>query len=60
LFASCFKAFIGLCGYTSDAGSIHHALLDKLGLSFEDAKFALVSCSVFINIAKASKAGVEM
>jgi len=60
LFASCLRAFIGLYGYTSYDGSIHHALLDKLDLRFEDVRFALVSCSVFINIVKASRAEVEM
>lgn len=51
------KAFRDLYGYTSDAEGIRHALLDKPTLSFEDAKFMLVSCSAFINylLAKVTK-----
>jgi len=53
-------AFSNLYGYTSDARSIRHALLDEPNLSFEDAKFMLVSCSAFVNylISKASKVGI--
>jgi hypothetical protein len=57
------NAFSNLYGYTSSAEGIRHALLDeKVGLSFEDAKFMLVSCSAFINylISKASKAGIKI
>lgn len=44
------QAFSSLYGYTSDSSGIRHALLDDvLTLSFEDAKFMLVSCSAFIN-----------
>ena len=60
---SAFKsAFSNLYGYTSDAEGIRHALLDEPNLSFEDAKFMLVSCSAFINylIGKASKAGMKI
>jgi len=55
-------AFRSLYGYTSDAEGIRHALLDEPNLSFEDAKFMLVSCSAFINylINKASKAGIKI
>jgi len=55
-------AFRSLYGYTSDAEGIRHALLDEPNLSFEDAKFMLVSCSAFINylITKASKAGIKI
>lgn len=55
------KAFDSLYGYTSSAEGIRHALLDeKVNLTFEDAKFMLVSCSAFINylISKAMKAGI--
>ena len=54
------KAFDSLYGYTSSAEGIRHALLDEPSLTFEDAKFMLVSCSAFINylISKASKAGL--
>ena len=56
------KAFSSLYGYTSDAEGIRHALLSETNLSFEDAKFMLVSCSAFINylISKASKAGIKL
>lgn len=56
------KAFSSLYGYTSDAEGIRHALLDEPNLSFEDAKFMLVSCSAFVNylITKASKAGIKI
>jgi hypothetical protein len=44
------RAFESLYGYTSSAKGIRHALLEgELGLSFEDAKFMLVSCSAFVN-----------
>ena len=56
------KAFSNLYGYTSSAEGIRHALLDESKLSFEDAKFMLVSCSAFINYltSKASKAGIKL
>lgn len=56
------SAFTKLYGYTSDADGIRHALIDEPNVSFEDAKFMLVSCSAFINylIAKSSKTGIEM
>lgn len=56
------KAFSSLYGYTSEAEGIRHALMDEPTLSFEDAKFMLVSCSAFVNylISKASKAGIKM
>ena len=55
------NAFSNLYGYTSDAEGIRHALLEEPNLSFEDAKFMLVSCSAFINylISKASKVGIN-
>jgi len=43
------KAFDSLYGYTSSAEGIRHALLEEPSLTFEDAKFMLVSCSAFIN-----------
>jgi hypothetical protein len=47
------KAFSSLYGYTSDSGGIRHKLLeDDIEVSFEDAKFMLVSCSAFINYLK--------
>lgn len=56
------KAFSNLYGYTSSAEGIRHALMDEPKLSFEDAKFMLVSCSAFINylVSKAAKAGIEI
>ena len=54
------RAFDSLYGYTSSAEGIRHALLEEPNLTFEDAKFMLVSCSAFINylISKASKIGL--
>ena len=56
------NAFSNLYGYTSSADGIRHALLDEPKLSFEDAKFMLVSCSAFINylISKAEKAKIKL
>jgi hypothetical protein len=58
------KGFSSLYGYTSSADGIRHALglLEEPNLSFEDAKFMLVSCSAFINylVSKASKAGISL
>lgn len=44
------SAFLKLYGYTSDQGGIRHAegLLES-EVTFEDAKFMLVSCGAFIN-----------
>ena len=58
-----FKASLSsLYGYTSDAEGIRHALLDEPHLTFDDAKFMLVSCSAFINYIKgmASKSGIKL
>ncbi len=56
------EAFSNLYGYTSSAEGIRHALLEESTLSFEDAKFMLVSCSAFINylVAKVAKAGIKL
>jgi len=55
------NAFNSLYGYTSDANGIRHALLDEANLTFDEAKFMLVSCSAFINYLKgaASEAGIK-
>ena len=55
------RAFNILYGYTSDANGIRHALLDEANLTFDEAKFMLVSCSAFINYLKgtASEAGIK-
>ena len=44
------QAFLKLYGYTSDQGGIRHAegMLES-DVTFEEAKFMLVSCSAFIN-----------
>lgn len=54
--------FDKIYGYTSDGDGIRHALLDEDTVSFEDAKFFLVSCSAFINYltTKADKAKIEI
>lgn len=43
------SAFSSLYGYTSDAEGIRHALLDEDQVTFEEAKFMLVTCSAFVN-----------
>lgn len=44
------SAFSSLYGYTSDSSGIRHSLLeDDVEVTFEDAKFMIVSCSAFIN-----------
>ena len=55
------EGFKKLYSYTSEADGIRHSLMDQPNLSFEDAKFMLVSCSAFINylLSKASKAGIQ-
>jgi hypothetical protein len=47
------EGFIKMYAFTSDEHGIRHALLDESDLSFEDAKFMLVSCSAFVNYLKA-------
>lgn len=42
-------AFSSLYGFTSDAGGIRHALMEKDTNDYHDAKFMLVTCSAFIN-----------
>lgn len=56
------KGFSAIYGYTSDAAGIRHALLDESNLTFDDAKFMLVSCSAFINylLARAVAAGISL
>jgi len=62
LHASLKQGFVKLCGYTSDADGIRHALLEEPNLDIEDAKFMLVSCSAFVNylVVKAQKAGIAI
>jgi len=44
------KSFSILYGYTSEEGGIRHAEgMTESNVSFEDAKFMLVSCSAFVN-----------
>ena len=44
------KAFSSLYGYTSDEGGIRHAEgLFESDVSFEEAKYMLVSCCAFVN-----------
>ncbi len=56
------KSFSSLYGYTSDADGIRHSLLDEPSLTFDDAKFMLVSCTSFINylIGKAAEQGISL
>lgn len=47
------NAFSALYGYTSDESGIRHSLLENgQEITFEDAKFIMVSCSAFINYLK--------
>ena len=54
--------FMSIYGYASNADGIRHATLEESNLSFDDAKFMLVSCSAFINylIAKSQEAGIDL
>lgn len=54
------QSYMKAYGYTSDAGGIRHALMEKDTLDFEDAYFMLVNCSAFTNYLKhkAIKAGL--
>jgi hypothetical protein len=50
LHSSLKRAFSSFYGYTSDASGIRHAFTeDTTTISFDDAKFFLVSCSAFVN-----------
>ncbi|MEI6039664.1 MAG: hypothetical protein WCQ52_08255 [Actinomycetes bacterium] len=53
-------AFSALYGYTSDANGIRHAMLDEPDISFTEAKYMLVSCSVFINYLIGKAADVKI
>lgn len=56
------SSFEKLYGYTSDGDGIRHALLEESRLTFEDAKYMLVSCSSFVNflVSKSAKAELEL
>jgi hypothetical protein len=56
------KSISSLYGYTSAADGIRHAMLEEPKLSFNDAKFMLVSCTAFTNylISKASEEGITI
>lgn len=56
------NAFLKLYGYTSSDNGIRHALLEESNLTFDDAKFLLVSCSAFVNylVALAAKKGISL
>ncbi len=43
------SAFSSLYGFTSDKDGIRHALLEKSNITFNEAKYMLVTCSSFIN-----------
>lgn len=51
-----------LYGHTSDAEGIRHAMLQEPTLTFNDAKFMLVSCTAFINYlaGKAAEGGIKL
>jgi hypothetical protein len=54
-------AFDKLYGWSSSEDGIRHALLEEPKLDHEDAMFALVACSAFVNYLtiKADKAGIK-
>jgi hypothetical protein len=56
------NGFSNIYGWTNDAQGIRHSLMDVPDLTFDDAKFMLVSCSAFINylIAKSLQAGITL
>lgn len=43
------SAFISLYGYTSDESGVRHGGKDTAEVTFEDAKYMLVTCSAFVN-----------
>jgi len=55
------NGFSNFYGWTSDDQGIRHALMEESNLTFNDAKFMLVSCSAFINylVMKAETAGID-
>ncbi|WP_153848826.1 AbiJ-NTD4 domain-containing protein [Sphingobacterium paramultivorum] len=54
-------SFSALYGYASDASGIRHALTDEAKeISFDEAKFMLVSCSAFINYLKSLTKDMEL
>jgi hypothetical protein len=54
------SAFNSLYGFTSDSNGIRHALLEEADLTFDDAKFMLVTCSAFVNYLKSLMARAGM
>jgi len=49
-------------GYLSNAAGIRHGSTEKSNVTLDDAKFALVYCSAFVNylIAKSEEAGIDL
>ena len=56
------QGFQKIYSWSSDKEGIRHALMNDPNLSFDDAKFMLVSCSAFVNylVSKATKSGIEI
>lgn len=54
------KSFLNLYGYTSDEEGIRHSLLEQPKVTYDEAKYMLVSCSAFLNylISKSVEANV--
>lgn len=46
------QGFIKIYGYTNDADGIRHAMTEESDLNANDAKFFLLSCTIFINYLK--------
>jgi hypothetical protein len=56
------SGFTSIYGWTSDAEGIRHAMMEESNITFEDAKFMLVSCTAFINylIGKSAQANSKL
>jgi len=54
------QGIIKIYAWTSDADGIRHGMTDQSTCDFDEAKYMLVSCSVFVNylLGKAAKAGL--
>lgn len=50
------KGFSALYGYTSDQSGIRHSLLDEATVTYEDAKFMLITCAAFVSFLAAKGA----
>ncbi len=56
------KSFSSVYAYTSDADGIRHGMLKEPNLTYNDAKFMLVSCTAFVNyvLGRCAELGVTL